>query len=89
MTMFAILEESSRYRLWVRLEGTNRSFTTARYPGPPEDLQYPDRATAERDAETFRAQNARAVERTKRKRKHKIDPATYSVLPVEPEGGGA
>ena len=86
--MFAILEESSRYRLWVRLEGTNRSFTSA-VLGPPEDLQYPDRATAERDAETFRAQNARAVERTKRKRKHKIDPATYSVLPVEPEGGRA
>ena len=53
--------------------------------GPPKDLQYAERHAAERDAEIFREQNAREVASTNRRRKHKIEPATYSVLPVKLE----
>lgn len=48
-------------------------------------MQYPDRETAERDAEIYRAKNARDVEATKRKRKYKTEAATYTVVPVEPQ----
>ena len=59
-----------------------QTFTTA-ILGP--HLYYADRETAERDAETFRQRNARDVEATKRKRKWKTEPATYSVLEVTDE----
>jgi hypothetical protein len=83
--MFAILQEQAGCRHWVRIAGPgSSSFTTALRP-PPKHLQYADRETAERDAELFREQNAREVESTKRQRKHKIEPATFSVLPVKLE----
>lgn len=80
---FAILQERGGLRHWVRIDGPGATSSTTAILGPPKDLQYADRQAAERDAEIFRAQNARAVENTKRRRKHKTEPATYSVLPVK------
>jgi hypothetical protein len=80
---FAILQEQAGRRHWVRINGPGASSFTTALRGPPKDLQYADREAAERDAEIFREQNARAVESTKRRRKHKEELATYSVLPVE------
>jgi hypothetical protein len=85
--MFAILQEQAGRRHWVRITGPGaHSFTTA-ILGPPEWLQYTDRDTAERDAELFRTQNAQKVESTKRRRKHKTEPATYTVVLVETTEG--
>jgi hypothetical protein len=83
---FAILQEQAGRRHWVRTEVSEGGFTsncmtTALLPAPVT-LQYGDRDSAERDAEIFRERNARAVEATKRKRKYKEEPATYSVVPV-------
>ena len=84
--VFAILQEQAGRRHWVRTEVSEGGFasnytTTALLPAPV-DLQYGDRDSAERDAEIFRQRNASAVEATKRRRKYKEEPATYSVVPV-------
>ena len=80
---FAILQEQEGRRHWVRKNGSNSEmFTTAILP-PSAGLAYAEREAAERDAEVFRQQNARDVEATKRKRKWKTAPATYSVVPIE------
>ena len=83
---FAILQEQAGRRHWVRTDVSERGFTsdhttTALLPAPVT-LQYGDRDSAERDAEIFRQRNAHAVEITKRRRKYKEEPATYSVVPV-------
>jgi hypothetical protein len=80
---FAILQEQAGRRHWVRINGPgSETFTTAIRP-PPKDLQYPNRDIAERDAEVFRERNARDVEATKRSRKYRTEPATYTVVSVE------
>lgn len=80
---FAILQEQAGRQHWVRINGPgSETFTTA-ILAPPKDLQYSDRDTAERDAEIFQERNAREVEATKRRRKYKEEPATYTVVSVE------
>ena len=78
MTMFAILqEEKSGLRHWVRIKAPGVDIFTSAAPGAaPEEMQYADRETAERDAEIYRVQNARDVKR------RRAEPATFSVLPV-------
>jgi len=81
---FAILQEQEGLRHWVFIRGPgHRSLTSARLP-PPTDLQYAERETAERDAEIYRQENARDVEATKRRPKYKTEPATYTVVSVDP-----
>ena len=80
--MFAILEErASGGRSLVARDGPGISHCMyiASFPASP---YYAILAHAERDAEWFRADNARRVEDTKRRRKYKTLPATYSVIEV-------
>jgi hypothetical protein len=65
------------------LESRQGHLISARLP-PPTDLQYAERETAERDAEIYRQENARDVEATKRRPKYKTEPATYTVVSVDP-----
>jgi hypothetical protein len=81
--MFAILEEAEGCRNWIHIEPHGTAFISARSGPPPADMLYAERATAERDAEACRAINARKVKTTKRWRKYRIAPATYSVVPIE------
>ena len=80
--MFAILQEQAGRQHWIRIDGAFRRFIAVLGGPPPEDLQYSDHNVAERDADVLLALNARAVERTKRRRKYKEEPATYTVVPV-------
>jgi hypothetical protein len=67
----------------VARSGPSSTSSMAYHNGMPPVSYYADRANAERDAEWFRARNARAVEATKRRRKYKTWPATYTVIEVE------
>jgi hypothetical protein len=51
---------------------------------PPEDFLYSDRAQAEKDADKFRADNARQVENTKRCRgANKTLPSTVEIIEIK------
>ena len=82
---FAILQECTKTgrQDWVSIAGPNSTIMTAVSGGPSET--YADRATAERDAETFRERNARAVERDRWRPKYKSEPATYTVTEITPQ----
>jgi hypothetical protein len=81
--MFVILQEQEGRQHWMRaVNAYSTSMMAVHDDTPPASLQYPDRETSERDAEIFRAKNAREVEATKRRRKYKTAPATYSVVEV-------
>jgi hypothetical protein len=89
---FAILREQEGRQHWIHIErlphncistGTSIANIGGQRFEPPIDQLYADREAAERDAEDLQQQNARDVEATKRKRKWKTAPATYSVVPIE------
>jgi hypothetical protein len=85
--MFAIIEErveeTRTHRNWVARSGPGTTSMMACHDGFPPASHYTDRANAERDAEWFRAENARSIEATKRSRKYKTLPATYTVTELE------
>jgi len=84
--MFAILREQDGFRHWVRKQSPSVELeATARRP-PSADLQYAELEAAERDAEIFRQENTQLIKATKRRR-NKIPPATYSVVPIDGQEG--
>jgi len=82
MTKFAILQENT---VSGALHYVQPGGFTGASSAPGDTMSYFDRSVAERDAETLRATNARDVERTKRKRKFKTHPCTYTVIEMTKE----
>ncbi len=81
--MFVILQEQEGLRHWVKIASSSSTSLMAAWTAPPTEMQYAERDIAEHDADTFRARNAREVEATKRRRKYKTEPASYTVVTVE------
>jgi hypothetical protein len=88
MTTYAILEERANGALsYVRIYD-NSSMTTGASSFPEED-RFTSREAADANTELLRADNARRVEQTKRWRKYRTLPATYTVIECTPENEAA
>lgn len=83
---YAILKEcSTGYLYWEHLDHDGSvGFTTASW-APSDRMTYSDRAVANRAMQVLEARHAKMVEATKRRRKFKTHPATYTVIEITPD----
>jgi hypothetical protein len=81
MAVFGVYERTESGRLSWKFDSSSSMLMGGSSLGPLELMSaYKDRETAERAAERHRERNAQNVEATKRRRKHKTEPATYVVV---------
>jgi hypothetical protein len=87
---YVVLEERADGGLsYVRLYDMSRMLCGASsFPQNPND-RFATRDAADANAELLRADNARSVEATRRRRKYKTEPATYAVVECTPENEAA
>lgn len=93
MTAFAVYEQTASGKLsWKFTNGSSQLMGGSSLGHLTPWEAFKDRETAERIAEASRQQNAKNVEATKRRRKYKTEPATYTVVDasswVEERGHG-
>jgi hypothetical protein len=85
MSAYVVLEERADGGLsYVRIDGNSSMMGGVSF-FPNERDRFDSREAAEANVELLMADNARRVEHTKRQRKYKVHPATYSVIECTPE----